>query len=332
MIQTELLLLRSCSDEFCRSIKETGPIQCPNDPLIPIVLSQPPKIRPGTGKVPLSQESARQIERMLSLSCIHDSDIVEAETVRHELSLLGIAFQLVKPTYSFLQLRMCLDGNGLTEIVNRPVSDLGRDLGAEPYLQYQQHNCLNQADVQRSLNFLPLLARAFQTGHGSWDHPFLPINRALVFFCQGYTITPRDPCQFFWAAGLDCLYASKLDKSKQGSREIGRRMQKFLGRELRLYEADTVSIPCHQQDRIHLELKSITADIFKLRNAFAHGLQIPDSGWFSEAGHPPESGYAYQVMEQTEISLRLTLLRILEDPSLFDTFSNPQRLDAYFQA
>ena len=36
------------------------------------------------------------------------------------------------------------------------------------------------------------------------------------------------------------------------------------------------------------------------------------------------------MLEQTEILLRLTLLRILEDQMLFDTFSDPHLLDAYF--
>ena len=98
---------------------------------------------------------------------------------------------------------------------------------------------------------------------------------------------------------------------------------------MKLYEANNITIPCHQKSRTHKELDSLSADIFKLRNAFAHGLTIPDS-WLSDDGQPPESGYAYQLLEQTEIALRLSLIKILEDQVLFETFSDAARLDAFF--
>jgi hypothetical protein len=59
-------------------------------------------------------------------------------------------------------------------------------------------------------------------------------------------------------------------------------------------------------------------------------LPIPDAVWLSTKGRPFESGYAYQLWEQTEIALRLTLLRILEDQTLFDTFSDFALLDSFF--
>lgn len=330
MTKMQVVLLRSCAEDFRCTVATSGPIGCPVDPAIPIVLRQPPKIQAETGRAPLRNDSIRKIERMLALSCMYDDKEADGEAVRHQLMLFEIAFQLVKPTVSFMQLWMRLEENNLTDMVSRPVSDLGRELGPDPYLQYQQHNCLTQSDVERALRFVPRLADAFDRKFSSWTHPFLPIHRALVFFCQGYTITPPDPRQFLWAAGLDCLYASKLNRKRQGSAEIGRRMQQFLGAKLKLYEADTVSIPCHQTTRRIQELETVTADMFKLRNAFAHGLPIPDVNWFSDVRQPAESGYAYQLVEQTEITLRLTLAKILEDQNLFDTFSDPGLLDAYF--
>ena len=47
-------------------------------------------------------------------------------------------------------------------------------------------------------------------------------------------------------------------------------------------------------------------------------------------GQPEETGYGYQLVEQTEILLRLSLLAILENVTLFSTFSDPKLLDAYF--
>jgi hypothetical protein len=125
-------------------------------------------------------------------------------------------------------------------------------------------------------------------------------------------------------------YASKLDWKKQRSAQITRRMRVLLGSKLNLYEADTVSTPAHQTPRTHMELGDVSRDIFRLRNAFARGLLIPNTAWLSIDGQPPESGYAYQLLEQTEIALRLTLLRILEDESFFDTFSDSVLLDSYF--
>lgn len=330
MTKTQVVLLRSCHDDFQHTIDNRGPIVCFDDAATRIVLSRAPSIQVGTGKVRLSRESIQQMEHMLALSCTYDCGKADTDAVRHQIKLLEIAFQLTKPTCSFLQLWMQLDSDGLTEMVNRPVSDLGRELGPDPYLQYQQHNSLTESDVRRALAFVHRLATALDRRHGSWEHPLLSIHRALMFFCQGYTITPRDPCQFFWAAGLDCLFASKIDRDKQGSWVIGKRWQRLLGPGLKLYEADTVSLPCHQTTRTHQELGVVTADMFKLRNAFAHGLRMPDQGWFSDVGQPAESGYACQLQEQAEIALRLTLLKILEDQDLFDTFSDPDRLDAYF--
>ena len=77
-------------------------------------------------------------------------------------------------------------------------------------------------------------------------------------------------------------------------------------------------------------MAGIGKDVFKLRNAFAHGLSIPDPKWLTTPGQPEETGYGYQLVEQTEILLRLSLLTILESPTVFATFVDPARLDAYF--
>ncbi|HEX4134476.1 MAG TPA: hypothetical protein VHY84_07705, partial [Bryobacteraceae bacterium] len=163
---------------------------------------------------------------------------------------------------------------------------------------------------------------------GSWEHLALPIHRAMIFFCRGYAVRPDDPIQFLWAAGLDCLYASKLDRNKQGSREICSRMGKLLGAVMKPY--DEVSLPEHQEGRKKLPIEVIGLDIFKLRNAFAHGLPIPDASWLGALGRPLQEGYAYQLLEQTEILLRLSLLKILEDQRLFETFTDGTKLDSYF--
>jgi hypothetical protein len=328
MTKTQLILLQSGSDDLRQKLATEGSIALFDTPTV--VLALPPKIVSDAGRVHLRNGVVDDINRnSISILCMYDDGNFSQQMVRHQLEIAAIAIQLVQPTYYFLDLWLQLDGNNLTEMVSRPVQDIDRFL-PDPYLQYQQHNCLEYPDVQRAMGLIPGLSKALDPAHGSWDHPLLPIHRALMFFCQGYSITPNDPSQFLWAAGLDCLYASKLDKKAQSSFEIARRMHKLLGPKLKLYEADTVSIPMNQTTRTHSELQQVSGDIFKLRNAFAHGKPIPKISWLSSKEQPVESGYAYQLLEQTEIALRLTLLRVLEDTTIFDTFADPVKLDSYF--
>jgi hypothetical protein len=295
-----------------------------------VVLALPPKIAPNAGSVQLRKSVFDKIARnSISLLCEYDDSAVEQRAVRRQLEIAAIAIQLVKPTYSFLDLWIQLDSTNLSEMVTRPVQDIDR-FQPEPYLKYQQHNCITYEDIQRAMGLIPALSKVLDPAHDSWTHPLLPIHRAVMFFCQGYSVTPSEPSQFLWAAGLDCLYASKLVKKAQSSLEIARRMHILLEPKLKLYEADTVTIPFNQTSRTHSELEKVSGDIFRLRNAFAHGKLIPDISWLSDKEKPLESGYAYQLMEQTEIALRLTLLRIFEDTTIFDIFSDSVKLDSYF--
>lgn len=133
--------------------------------------------------------------------------------------------------------------------------------------------------------------------------------------------------QFLWAMGLDSLFCSRLNRAKQGSRTISERLQKLLGPGFEPYGA--VAIPGNQK-RPNPKLSEIAGDIFKLRNACAHGLPIPDD-WLVASERQPYEGYAYQIAECTEILLRQALLRILNDQNMFDTFVDPRKLDDYFQ-
>ena len=61
-----------------------------------------------------------------------------------------------------------------------------------------------------------------------------------------------------------------------------------------------------------------------------HGGPIPDLNWLSQPNDPLESSYAYQLLECSEILLRESLLRLLEDVNLFEAYIDPVRLDASF--
>lgn len=326
-MKCQLLMLRDCSANLVQSVERGGPIQCVNQP-IAVHLTKPPKIVAATGRVLLPQESVREMDRFLTLRCDFDTRLPGGEHARHTLNVVAIAVQLARPTRAFLKLWLQLDHLGMPELVSSPVRQLGFLIDSGVYLKYQQHNVLEEADVRRAVGIAPMVATALDSRYGSWDHPVLPIHRALVFFCQGYSVTPSDPRQFLWAAGLDCLFASKVDRQKQGSTEITKRLEKLLGENLIPY--DTVFLPTHQKPRKRSTVGEIGRDVFRLRNAFAHGLSIPDPSWLAAPGQPDEIGYGYQLVEQTEILLRLSLLKILGDQTLFSTFSDPKLLDAYF--
>ena len=327
MMRTQLILLHDCSDALVAAIERDGLLLCTSTAAGSVYLRKPPAIAPGTGCAPLPRESVQAIDHGLVLSCEYD-DITSWDSIRHELQQVAVAIQLVKPSGLFLEYWLQLDESGEPEFADTCVRDLGLLMCPEPYLQYQMHNVIEEVDVRRGLGFLSNLAKTLDRSQGSWEHPLLAIHRAVVFFCQGYTVNPNEPSQFLWAAGLDCLYASKLVKNKQGSKEICARIEKLLGAATIPYDA--IQLPRNQRGRKTLPLTTVAHDIFELRNAFAHGKSIPDRNWLSARDAELESGYAYQLREQTEILLRLSLLKILEDQVLFETFSDAHKLDAYF--
>jgi hypothetical protein len=94
MTKTQVLLQRSFSKELDQAVGTSGLIAWASDPAITVVLSRPQKLQPGTGRVPLSKESVRAIERTLALSCTYETKKAEMQSVRHQLNLLAIAFQL----------------------------------------------------------------------------------------------------------------------------------------------------------------------------------------------------------------------------------------------
>jgi hypothetical protein len=83
------------------------------------------------GRVPLSDSTVTEIERVLALSSAYNDERGHA-AVRHQIQVVAFALQLVKPAFSFLHLWTCQDENALTEVVDRAVSDLGMDLGHNP--------------------------------------------------------------------------------------------------------------------------------------------------------------------------------------------------------
>jgi hypothetical protein len=95
--------------------------------------------------------------------------------------------------------------------------------------------------------------------------------------------------QLLWAAGLDCLFSSKLDRRKWGSLVIRDRLCKLWGNAFQPYAQ--VSIPMNQQRPPH-ELQNIAVDAFELRNAYVHGKSLSQA-WLSDPSGPLEAGYAY---------------------------------------
>ncbi len=324
---TQLILLYDCSRSLRAAVEHDGPFLCTTARVGSVYLRKPPVIAPLTGLVPLRTETTEEINRCMALSCDYDTS-VSGQDVLHALQQLAVAIQLVKPSRLFLDLWLQLDADRQVDSASTSIRDLGFLLGGpNPYLRYQEQNTIEEADVKRALGLLPNLAIALDRSRGSWEHPVLSIHRAVIFLCQGYAVRPDDPSQFLWAAGLDCLFASKLDRRKQGSTELSGRIAKLFGAVATPY--DSIRVPTNQQPRRRLQVREVALDIFKLRNAFAHGRPMPNPDWLSDPGSL-EGGYAYQLLEQTEILLRLSLLRILQERGLFETFADSSKLDAFF--
>jgi hypothetical protein len=316
MPEAQYLFLTQPAREVTTAIDQAGPIECSRIP-------------------PISLRSAPVIEEInnrfhVTLACEYDpaNSPVPVNDIRSHLETFAIGLQMVRPVDEFSDYWVKINTETRRVLMRSVPLVLPENLGG-PTLAYQQHHATRVEDVQRVIGLLPLLSRAMELHHGSWTHPCASIHRAIVFFSQGYSVGLDPLPQLCWAAGLDSLFASKLNRRLQGSREISRRMQAFFGANFEPYQAQTVRVPGHQF-RPQLRLSDIAEHIFWLRNANVHGGPIPDQNWLSNPHDSPESGYAYQLMECSEILLRESLLRLLEDQVLFETFLDPVRLDAQF--
>jgi hypothetical protein len=278
----------------------------------------------------------RKLADWPAAACAYDNaapQCADEGEVLHALhNVVALGFQLVKPTKYFCEFWMRIEDTSIKSSSSAIHRLKATDI-TDPYLQYQQHNQLLTSDVNIATGFLQRLEYAMQRNPvGSWAHPCGSVHRALILFAQGYGVNLSDLRQLLWAAGLDCLFASKRDSKKRGAQVLAARLRTFFGAEFRPYKASTVTIPVHQKSRLDHRLADIGTDIFKLRNSYIHGLMVPEafpSEWLTQAGQPPESGRAYQLLECTEILLRQALLEILRDQNLFDTFRDPKKLDNY---
>jgi hypothetical protein len=109
-------------------------------------------------------ESAKAIERTMALSCEYGDD-VSFDVVRHELHQVAVAIQPVKPSRLFLELWLQIDADGEPAYADRSVRDFGILSGPEPYLQYQQHNTVEEVDLKRALGLLPHAGAADSPGN-----------------------------------------------------------------------------------------------------------------------------------------------------------------------
>jgi len=331
MTRTHLLFVSDSSAELRKTITDQGPIRLFSAP--PIYLLKPRiPIGVATDQL-LTRDAIKELNEFLAISCEYDphNPPCNENEIEHHMESAAIALQLVRPTRYFLTYRLRIEpGPELG-----PFSVDARLLPLrifDPYLHYQQNHQISPDDATRATRILPTVLRAMASGPGgSWNHPCGSIHRSLILFCQGYSVNLLDLRQLLWAAGLDSLFASKLDQRKWGAKTISARLQALLGTNYQPYATSTVRVPSHQKARkTNHYLKDIAEHIFWLRNAYMHGGPIPDTNWLTKSGDPLESGYAYQLLECTEILLRETLLRLFEDPSLFAIFLSPIQLDQHF--
>lgn len=331
MTRTHLLFVSDSSAELRKAIAEQGPFHLFSTPQVHLLKSSVP-VEIANDQL-LTSDAIEELNEFSAISCEYNptnSNCSEAE-IEHHLEIAATALQLVKPTRYFLTYRLRIEpGPKLGPFSTRTKLLPLRIM--DSYLQYQQNHQIAPDDVRRATRILPTVLGVMASGQGgSWNHPCGAIHRALIFFCQGYTVNLLDLRQLLWAAGLDSLFASKLDQRKWGAKTISARLQALWGTNYQPYAGSTIKAPSHQRTRkTSYYLKDIAEHIFWLRNAYMHGGPIPDPNWLAKADDPIESGYAYQLLECTEILLRETLLKLLEDPSLFSIFLSPVQLDQHF--
>jgi hypothetical protein len=314
MDRAQYLFLRHASDELADAVRERGRIDCGSSIHVACLPAD-------------LQEKFKSFR--LTFVCEYDSSGQTDGDVLHSLKNAAISLQLVRPVSDFLRYWVPRDLDTARKMeqaaLHLPIP------GPDPYLRYQQHHQIEMSDIQRLKKILPSVQKARSQGGpaglwDSWTHPDLPIHRALVFFGQGYGVNLGELRQPLWAAGLDSLYASKLKRSLQSPDVILKRVEIFLGSNFQPYKA--VAVPGHQR-RPSLRVAEIVKDIFRLRNDYMHGCKISDPRWLSGATDP-ENGYAYQLVECTEILLRFSLLKILDNPRYYKIFRDPNRLDQFF--
>lgn len=323
MTKTLYFFLQDASQELLTELERNGPIQCSATP--PIYLRRTPDFEAYKGNGVLTPSNIDGIRGVLKSALTYENDDSNFRQETHHLQVVATAIQLVKPTQMFCEYWIQTSENYGIQTAASKMRFVPNVL-ASPYLRYQYHHTITLGDVRRAIKIVPALAQALDQGHDSWTHPLGSIHRAAIFFAQGYATEITELPQLLWAAGLDCLFVSKRDKKLRGAPTISKRLQKLFGQSFNPYSA--VTVPSNQQ-RPTLHLNKIGEHIFWLRNAYIHGLQIDDQ-WRSDQGQPWESGYAYQLLECTEILLRETLLKILEDQVLLATFLDPVKLDNYF--
>jgi hypothetical protein len=331
-MKTQCYVFLDPSRELLRTIDDGGPLSLLATPAVllarPVVSAD--KCMGLTFLPKVVDEVLETIRERAALSCSFDPAAHKSEDVRRTLNHIGLAVQLAKPTRSFGEHWFQLD-DGLS-IEQYAPSLAGIQSTAYPYLEYQQHHQITlEEDIELVKRCLPRLQQALApvAGSGSWGHPCGPVHRALVLFAEGYLpeIFGELP-QYLWAMALDCLFSSKTDKSKRGAHTIGQRLKILFGAEYEPYKSPHITVPGHQKRPVH-KLCNIVGDIFRLRNACAHGLPIPEA-WLTGTGKPLHDGYAYQLCECTEILLRQTLHLILTEQKLFDVFVDSRKLDRYF--
>jgi len=209
-MKTQLLFLRDTSDELIETLERNGPIQCMQTP--PVHLARTPNFEQYGGNGLLSPDHIHGINTSLksALTCSSNA----SELPSHELEVVAIALQLVKPTRNFCKYCVGVDDNDVIQQATVDMQFLRGVVISDPYLRYQQHHTMATSDVERAIKFVPTLLQVLEQGYGSWVHPFGSIHRAVIFFAQGYSAGLGVLRQVLWAAGLDCLFSSNTTLSE----------------------------------------------------------------------------------------------------------------------
>jgi hypothetical protein len=208
-----VLVLPDRSRQLEAEIKASGPVVLSNSP--PLRIGPVPQVTDTSSLI--AKPDLDELSGSLALLCEYDTAKSKSDEIDRLVENAGITLQLVKPTRYFLEYRMLIDSSGRIKTISAESRDVTLQMPSRnPTLRYQQVHTLSPADVRRAAGILPEVRNTMATGFSSWVHPYTSVHRALVLFCQGYSVNLIDLRQVLWAAGLDCLFSSKIDRSKWG--------------------------------------------------------------------------------------------------------------------
>jgi hypothetical protein len=250
--------------------------------------------------------------------CEESEELEEREQSKVLLYRLYLTLKVIRPTKQrFLVLHYAV-ANGRTRIKEPWRNDFDSEL-----LDCESGFPLTLEDLKQ----LPPIARLSLKILG--DRKF-PVTQAVYNLEIGYRAEFFSVRHLLWVVGIDALFSSKK-WAHQGADVVRKRVVEFLGKDFAIYPNDRdFGLP----RLVGLSLDDALAEIYRLRNYFAHG-SWPNKSWAGKHSRPLAFGgghvnYSGVLLESAAAILRGCLRKILSDANWIEIFNDKKRMNKYF--